>query len=158
MTFELDFDLEEKYAVHIAMCREKEDNNTFPNHKVLSSHIQSLKAAIYAIESVMPEDALVGAWRKSAHNLWIKRLRRTSTLVELLQVLADFVGAINECWLFQCKFPDGVVEETIASFASMPHTSSALALWLVKLDAIIAPYLDRVQTQKKQGNGKHGSW
>jgi hypothetical protein len=47
-----------------------------------------------------------------------------------------------------------VVEETIASFASMPHTSSALALWLVKLDAIIAPYLDRVQTQKKQGNGK----
>jgi hypothetical protein len=50
MTFELDFDLEEKYAVHIAMCREKEDNNTFPNHKVLSSHIQSLKAAIYAIE------------------------------------------------------------------------------------------------------------
>lgn len=34
----------------------------------------------------MPEDALVGAWRKSAHNLWIKRLRRTSTLVELLQV------------------------------------------------------------------------
>ncbi|CAJ2636583.1 unnamed protein product [Trifolium pratense] len=157
MTFELDFDLEEKYAIHIAMCREKEDSNTFPNHKVLSSQIQSLKAAIYAIESVMPEDALVGAWRKSAHNLWIKRLRRTSTLVELLQVLADFVGAINEGWLFQCKFPDGVVEETIASFASMPHTSSALALWLVKLDAIIDPYLDRVQTQKKQGNGKHGS-
>lgn len=157
MTFELDFDLEEKYAIHIAMCREKEDSNTFPNHKVLPSQIQSLKAAIYAIESVMPEDALVGAWRKSAHNLWIKRLRRTSTLVELLQVLADFVGAFNDSWLFQCKFPDGVVEETIASFASMPHTSSALALWLVKLDAIIAPYLDRVQTQKSQGIGKHGS-
>ncbi|XP_073225978.1 homeobox-DDT domain protein RLT3 isoform X3 [Cicer arietinum] len=149
MTFELDFDLEERYAIHLAMCREKEDNGTFPNHKVLSSQIQSLKAAIYAIESVMPEDSLVGAWRKSAHTLWIKRLRRTSTLVELLQVLADFVGAINEDWLCRCKFPDGVVEETVASFASMPHTSSALALWLVKLDAIIAPYLERVQTQKK---------
>ncbi|XP_027339873.1 homeobox-DDT domain protein RLT3 isoform X2 [Abrus precatorius] len=158
VTFELDFDLEERYAIHIATCREKEDRNTFPNHKVLPSQIQSLKAAIYAIESVMPEDALVGAWRKSAHKLWVKRLRRTSTLVELLQVLADFVGAINEDWLFQCKFPDGVVEEIIASFASMPHTSSALALWLVKLDAIIAPYLDRVHPQKKQGISKHGSW
>ncbi|KAL5052765.1 hypothetical protein RYX36_033447 [Vicia faba] len=157
MTFELDFDLEEKYAIHLATCREKEDCSIFPNHRVLSSQIQSLKAAIYAIESVMPEDALVGAWRKSAHNLWIKRLRRTSTLVELLQVLADFVGAINKGWLFQCKFPDGVVEETVASFASMPHTSSALALWLVKLDAIIEPYLDRVQTQKKLGIGKRGS-
>ncbi|KAI5389455.1 hypothetical protein KIW84_074928 [Lathyrus oleraceus] len=39
MTFELDFDLEEKYAIHIAMCREKEDNSTFPNHKILSSQI-----------------------------------------------------------------------------------------------------------------------
>ncbi|KAI5389453.1 hypothetical protein KIW84_074926 [Lathyrus oleraceus] len=96
MTFELDFDLEEKYAIHIAMCREKEDSSTFPNHKVLSSQIQSLKAATYAIKFVMPEDALVGAWRKSARNLWIKRLRRTSTLVELLQVLADFVGAIHK--------------------------------------------------------------
>ena len=50
MTFELDFDLEERYAIHIATCREKEDSNTFPNHKVLSSQIQSLKAAVYAIE------------------------------------------------------------------------------------------------------------
>ncbi|KAL5188936.1 Homeobox-DDT domain protein RLT3 [Glycine soja] len=154
MTFELDFDLEERYAIHIATCREKEDSNTFPNHKVLSSQIQSLKAAVYAIESVMPEDAMVGAWRKSAHKLWVKRLRRTSTLVELLQVLTDFVGAINKDWLYQCKFLDGVVEEIIASFASMPHTPSALALWLVKLDAIIAPYLDRVHLQKKQGTSK----
>ncbi|KAL2342623.1 hypothetical protein Fmac_003908 [Flemingia macrophylla] len=152
MTFELDFDLEERYAIHVATCREKEGSGTFPNHKVLASHIQSLKAAVYAIESVMPEDALVGAWRKSAHKLWVKRLRRTSTLVELLQVLADFVGAINKDWLFECKFPDGVVEEIISSFASMPHTSSALALWLVKLDAIIAPYLDRVHPQKKAAN------
>ncbi|CAL0312552.1 unnamed protein product [Lupinus luteus] len=154
MTFELDFDLEERYAIHIATCREKEDSNIFPNHKVLSSQIQSLKAAIYDIESVMPEDALVGAWRKSAHKLWVKRLRRTSTLVELFQVLTDFVDAINEDWLFQCHFPDGVVEEIISSFASMPHTSSALALWLVKLDIIIAPYLDRFHHQKKHGISK----
>ncbi|KAI4346516.1 hypothetical protein L6164_007406 [Bauhinia variegata] len=153
-TFELDFDLEERYTIHTATCREKEDINAFPKHKVLSSQIQSLKAAIYAIESVMPEDALVGAWRKSAHKLWVKRLRRTSTLGELLQVLADFVGAINEDWLFQRNFLEGVVEEIIASFASMPHTSSALGLWLVKLDAIIAPYLDKVHPQNKQGFNK----
>lgn len=40
----------------------------------------------HTVQSVMPEDTLVGAWRKSAHKLWIKRLRRTSTLEELLQV------------------------------------------------------------------------
>lgn len=50
MTFELDFDLEERYAIHTATCREKEDSNSFPDHKILSSKIQSLKAAIYAIE------------------------------------------------------------------------------------------------------------
>ncbi|XP_054786871.1 homeobox-DDT domain protein RLT3 isoform X2 [Prosopis cineraria] len=150
LTFELDFDLEERYAIHTATCRQKEDSNTSPNYKILSSQIQSLKAAIYAIESVMPVDALVGAWRKSAHKLWVRRLRRTSTLTELFQVVADFVGAINEDWLFQSSFPDGVVDKLIASFASMHHTSSALALWLVKLDAIIAPYLDKVQPPKKQ--------
>ncbi|KAJ7958982.1 Homeobox-DDT domain protein RLT3 [Quillaja saponaria] len=151
-TFELDFDLEERYAIHTATCREKDESNTLPKHNVLSTQIQSLKAAIYAIESVMPGDALVGAWRKSAHTLWVKRLRRTSSLVELFQVLADFVGAINEEWLYQCNFPQGVVVEIIASFTSMPHTSSALALWLVKLDTIIAPYLERIRPQKKQGN------
>ncbi|KAK4283937.1 hypothetical protein QN277_000835 [Acacia crassicarpa] len=150
LTFELDFDLEERYAIHTATCRVKEDSRTFPNHKILPSKIQSLKAAIYAIESVMPVDALVGAWRKSAHKLWIRRLRRTSTSTELFQVVADFVGAMNEDWLFQCSFPESVVDKIIASFAFMPHTSSALALWLVKLDAIIAPYLDKVQPPKKQ--------
>lgn len=59
MTFELDFDLEERYAVHRATCREKEGGNTFPNHKVLSSQIQSLKAAIYAIEVSCHSSALI---------------------------------------------------------------------------------------------------
>lgn len=49
-TFELDFDLEEKYAIHIATCREKDDKDIFPKHKVLPSQLQSLKAAIHAIE------------------------------------------------------------------------------------------------------------
>ena len=38
------------------------------------------------MQSVMPEDALVEAWSKSAHKLWVRRLRRTSYLTELLQV------------------------------------------------------------------------
>ncbi|KAL3573086.1 hypothetical protein D5086_026990 [Populus alba] len=102
-TFELDFDLEERYAIHSATCRQKEDNVMCPKHKVLSSKLQALKAAVYAIETVMPEDALVGAWTKSAHRLWVRRLRRTSSLAELLQVVADFVAAINEDWLCQCN-------------------------------------------------------
>ncbi|KAJ6723905.1 HOMEOBOX-DDT DOMAIN PROTEIN RLT2 [Salix koriyanagi] len=131
-TFELDFDLEERYAIHSATCRQKEDNVMFPKHKVLSSKLQSLKAAVYAIETVMPEDALVGAWTKSAHRLWIRRLRRTSSLAELLQVVADFVAAINEDWLFQCNLAQGsstYMEEIITCFPTMPQTSSAIALW-----------------------------
>ena len=38
----------------------------------------------------MPEGALVGAWTKSAHKLWVKRLRRTSTLAEFLQACCLF--------------------------------------------------------------------
>lgn len=49
-TFELDFDTEERYAVHAATCRKSVDSNVFPEHKVLPSQLQSLKAAIYAIE------------------------------------------------------------------------------------------------------------
>lgn len=59
MTFELDFDLEERYAIHTATCREKEDSHAFPKHKILSSQIQSLKAAIYAIEVNCPPSVLL---------------------------------------------------------------------------------------------------
>ncbi|XP_021819888.1 homeobox-DDT domain protein RLT3 isoform X1 [Prunus avium] len=160
-TFELHFDLEERYAIHVATCKEKEASDTFPKHKVLSSQIQSLKAAMHAIESVMPEDALLGAWKKSAHKLWVKRLRRTSSLAELLQVLGDFVGAINEDRLYECNIVQGSCnfsEELIASFACMPQTTSAVALWLVRLDALIAPYLERAHSQKRleiSVRGKH---
>ncbi|WOH11676.1 hypothetical protein DCAR_0831166 [Daucus carota subsp. sativus] len=149
-TFELDFDIEERYAIHTATCRKNGEGNVFPKHKVLSSQLQSLKAAIYAIESVMPEDALVGTWAKSAHNLWIKRLRRSSNLTEFLQVLADFVTSINEDWLHRCSSAygsDSLVEEIIACFSSMPQTSSAVALWLVRLDDLIGLHLQRIPTE-----------
>lgn len=144
-TFELDFDLEERYTIHTATCRQNLDPDNFSKHKILSSELQSLKAAIHAIESVMPEDALIGAWRRSSHNLWIKRLRRASTLSEILQVLADFVTAINGDWLCEYGHTLGSnyePEEIIASFSSMPQTSSAVAFWLVKLDALVGPHLE----------------
>ncbi|KAG6748819.1 hypothetical protein POTOM_048755 [Populus tomentosa] len=146
-TFELDFDLEERYAIHSATCRQKEDNVMCPKHKVLSSKLQALKAAVYAIETVMPEDALVGAWTKSAHRLWVRRLRRTSSLAELLQVVADFVAAINEDWLCQCNLAQGsstYMEEIITCFPTMPQTSSALALWLMKLDELVKLYFPAI--------------
>lgn len=158
-TFELDFDLEERYAVHAATCRKKGDNTIFPKHKVLSSQLQSLKAAVHAIESVMPEEALVGAWTKSAHRLWVKRLRRTSSLSELLQVVADFVGAFNEDWLWQCNDDEGFggMEEIIKSFQTMPQTSSAVAFWLVKLDDLIHPYMKKLPSLQSQETRTKGT-
>lgn len=49
-TFELDFDLEQRYAMHVATCREKENENMFPKHRVLSTQLQALKAALHAVE------------------------------------------------------------------------------------------------------------
>ncbi|XP_010557732.1 PREDICTED: homeobox-DDT domain protein RLT3 isoform X2 [Tarenaya hassleriana] len=153
-TFELDVGLEERYAVHAATCRKKGDDDAFPELKVLPSQLQSLKAAVHAIESAMPEEALIGAWRKSARRLWVKRLRRTSTVSELLQVTANFVGAINGDWLWQSD-DDGhsnsvMMEEIITCFPSIPQTSSAAALWLVRLDSLIAPLMEKAQSERNQ--------
>lgn len=49
-TFELDFDIEERYAIHFATCRDDSDPDMFPKHKILSSQLQSLKAAAYTLE------------------------------------------------------------------------------------------------------------
>ncbi|KAG9457294.1 hypothetical protein H6P81_001802 [Aristolochia fimbriata] len=147
-TFELDFDLEERYAVHVATCREKGESDDFPKHKVLPSKLQSLKAAAHAVEAAMPEGALVTAWKKSAHKLWVKRLGRTSSLPELLQVLTDFAGAINEEWLSQKLTemgPNTAFEEIVVFFPTIPQTSSSVALWLVKLDAVVATELEKIQ-------------
>ncbi|KAD7479854.1 hypothetical protein R6Q59_008692 [Mikania micrantha] len=145
-TFELDFDLEERYTIHAATCKDDSAPDMFPKHKIFSSQLQSLKAAVYTLESSMPEGAMVGAWTKSAHNIWVKRLRRTSTLVQLLQVLSDFVGSINKGWVYESDTAYGFdydLDDIITSFASMPQTSSAVALWLVKLDFLIAPHLKK---------------
>lgn len=156
-TFELDFDMEERYTIHIATCKEKEDGNLFVGHKILPSQLQSLKAALHAIEAAMPETALDGAWRRSAHKLWVKRLRRTSSLAEFLQVLNDFVGAINEDWLCQCNVslgPNTALEEIMVFFPTIPQTTSAVALWLVKLDALLA-HPESVQSEKSPESNPH---
>uniref|UniRef100_A0ACD5UUY0 Uncharacterized protein n=1 Tax=Avena sativa TaxID=4498 RepID=A0ACD5UUY0_AVESA len=143
-TFEVGFDLEERYAIHMAICKEPDDLFDVPNHKVLPSQLQALKAAIHAIEARMPAAAFAGLWMKSSHNLWVKRLRRTSSLPELLQVLVYFVGAIDEDWLYQSSSTasfSSYLDDIIVYFQTMPQTTSAVALWAVKLDALIAPYL-----------------
>ncbi|KAL0299170.1 UNVERIFIED_CONTAM: Homeobox-DDT domain protein RLT3 [Sesamum radiatum] len=139
-TFELDFDLEERYAVHSAVCQANNDVNKCRKQRVLSSQLQALKAAIYAIESAIPEDALMRSWKRSAHNLWVNRLRRASNLREFLQVLADLVTAIDEDWFYRNNILDSycALEEIISNFSTMPQTYSAVALWLVKLDSLIA--------------------
>ncbi|KAK3166231.1 hypothetical protein QOZ80_1AG0043140 [Eleusine coracana subsp. coracana] len=145
-TFEVGFDLEERYAVHVATCREPEVVHGVPNHKVLPSQLQALKASIHAIEASMPDVAFVGSWKKSAHKLWVKRLRRTSSLPELLQVLVDFVGAMNEDWLYKSSSSVSFIsylDDIMVYFQTMPQTTSAVALWVVKLDALIAPYFDK---------------
>ncbi|XP_073007823.1 homeobox-DDT domain protein RLT3 [Typha latifolia] len=154
-TFEIDFDLEERYAVHVATCREPDGICDFPKHKVLPSQLQALKAAIHAIEATMPEITLASSWMKSAHKLWVKRLRRTSSLPELLQVVADFVGAINEDWLSECASMIGSnssVDDIIVYFQTMPQTTSAVALWIVKLDSLIAPHLKTAQSGRTDGS------
>ncbi|KAK4480454.1 hypothetical protein RD792_013527 [Penstemon davidsonii] len=131
-TFMLDFDIEEKYAIHSAVCRANTEVDKCRKQRVLSSQLQALKAAIYAIESVIPEDAWLGSWRKSSHNLWVNRLRRASSLTEFLQVLADFVTAINEDWFYQNNISGSscVADELFSNFSTMPQTYSAVALWL----------------------------
>uniref|UniRef100_A0A1D1XEP5 DDT domain-containing protein DDB_G0282237 n=1 Tax=Anthurium amnicola TaxID=1678845 RepID=A0A1D1XEP5_9ARAE len=153
-TFELDFDLEERYAIHVATCRQMVDAGKFPSHRVLSSQLQALKASIHAVEACMPEDALVDAWTKSAHKLWVKRLRRTSSMPELFQVIGDFVGAIREGWMYECSLSlpcNTALDDIAVLFQTMPQTTSAVALWLVKLDSLIAPHLQRLQSQTTMG-------
>lgn len=78
----------------------------------------------------------------------------------MLQVLTDFVKAINEDWLYKCKIAQGsckLGDEIISSFASMPHTTSAVALWLAKLDDLIAPYIKGPCSERRQGTTIRGN-
>lgn len=59
---------------------------------------------------------------------------------------------MNKGWSYQSDTDLGFdydLDDLIASFASMPQTSSAVALWLVKLDFLIAPHLKEVVDLKK---------
>ncbi|CAM0885706.1 unnamed protein product [Alopecurus aequalis] len=155
-TFEVGFDLEERYAIHVATCKEPEDLYDVPNHKVLPSQLQALKAAIHAIEAHMPAAAFAGLWMKSSHNLWVKRLRRTSSLPELLQVLVDFVGAIDEDWLYRSSSSvsfSSYLDDITVYFQTMPQTTSAVALWVVKLDALVAPHLAQADSDRALAKG-----
>lgn len=150
-TFEINIDFEERYAIHVATCREADDTRNFPKHKVLSSQLQVLKAAIHSIEGSMPTGAFTGGWKCSACKLWVKRLRRTSSLPELVQVISDFVSAMNEKWLYENVLSlcyTASLDDVIVYFQTMPKTTSALALWMVKLDRLIAPYLEKFQSEK----------
>lgn len=49
-TFELDFDLDERYAIHSATCQAKLDVKKFRRQRAIPSQLQALKAAVYAIE------------------------------------------------------------------------------------------------------------
>ena len=62
----------------------------------------------------------------------------------------DFVGAINEEWLNECASTlgtDNALDEIIVYFQTMPQTTSAVALWMVKLDSLISPQLEKVQSE-----------
>lgn len=55
--------------------------------------------------------------------------------------------------MHQCKLffeSNSVIEEIIGSFSTMPQTSSAVALWMVKLDALIASHLESVQPENRK--------
>ncbi|KAJ8627217.1 hypothetical protein MRB53_020524 [Persea americana] len=69
--------MEERYTIHVATCKEKEDGNLFPGHKILPSQLQSLKAALHAIEAAMPENALDadGAWKRFSMILLVPSTR-----------------------------------------------------------------------------------
>lgn len=150
----------------------------------------------------MPEAAFTGSWMKSAHKLWVKRLRRTSSLPELLQVskifslyfcilmpepfiavdvqlsmftfdclfsynayitlqvLVDFVGAMDDDWLHKSSSSARLstsLDNIIVYFQTMPQTTSAVALWVVQLDALIAPYLDKADSSRTldKAHGKY---
>ncbi|XP_078443412.1 homeodomain-like transcriptional regulator isoform X2 [Wolffia australiana] len=150
-TFELGFDLEERFLVHAATCCPKAaDSNGSPGHRVLPSQLQVLKAAVHAVEAGMPEDSMVTGWRRSAHKLWVGRLRRVVSVPELFQVVADFVGTVREGWGLRAGLDDDVA----VVFQTMPQTTSAFALWLEKLDGLVAPCLPHsssVPVKRKRG-------
>lgn len=76
--------------------------------------------------------------------------------VSSLQVLVDFVGAIDEDWLYQSSSAvsfSSYLDDITVYFQTMPQTTSAVALWVVKLDALIAPHLAQADSGRGLGKG-----
>lgn len=40
------------------------------------------------------------------------------------------------------------LDDIVVHFQTMPQTTSAVALWMVKLDAIVSPHLEKVQSKQ----------
>lgn len=71
--------------------------------------------------------------------------------MQFLKVIGDFVGAINEDWLWHSSDQgQTLMGEIICCFPSMPQTTSAIALWLVKFDTLIGPYVEKAQPERNQ--------
>lgn len=51
---------------------------------------------------------------------------------------------------------DHDLDDVITSFGCMPQTSSAVALWLVKLDLLIDPHLENIEAEKTTRNRSKG--
>ncbi|KAH9315050.1 hypothetical protein KI387_023677, partial [Taxus chinensis] len=149
-TFELDFDSEERYAVHIKKCGVNTGNDCIHRHKVLSSRLQSLKAGMQAVEAVLPDEALEISWKRSGQKVWIKRLRRASSPSELAQVLGDLENAIRDDWLHSYSLSlrsKSVCREMIPIFSGTPQTIASMAFWLVRFDAIISANEEKIHTK-----------
>ncbi|XP_057860957.1 homeobox-DDT domain protein RLT3 isoform X2 [Cryptomeria japonica] len=149
-TFELDFDSEERYAVHVKTCRINTQNDSSHRHKVLPSRLQSLKAGMQAVEAVLPQEALEVSWKRSGQKVWIKRLRRASSSSELAQVLGDLETAIRDDWLQSCNLSfksRSACREMMPIFAGAPHTIASMAFWLVRLDVIVSANQKKIPTK-----------
>lgn len=58
---------------------------------------------------------------------------------------------MDEDWLYKSSASvsfSSYLDDIIVYFQTMPQTTSAVALWVVKLDSLIAPYLDKADTSK----------
>ena len=58
---------------------------------------------------------------------------------------------MDEDWLYKSSATvsfSSYLDDIIVYFQTMPQTTSAVALWVVKLDALIAPYVDKADTSR----------
>lgn len=100
-------------------------------------------------KAVIPSEALVSEWRSASlpTNFESSASDRSHPCKSFFRVLTDFVGAINEDGLCTSDLVVGyntAFDEIVVFFPTIPQTLSALALWSVKLGALVAHHLERV--------------